>query len=280
MNPETETLINQWYVGNPIPAASSLTPSDPFAARAFLSSGALDKIKGMQHSEFVALRAVALMAVFLNAPANRPTAIAKLADLASSSSDPTAMYLHACAEMHACKDQDELLNRSALSLIDTYLASTTTRESAEELLALKAIHSVAVHDAESANSAATALARIDETAACRFAQAVVALSEGRAMDAWLGFEDLSNEFGSSASLAAGRIAASLARGLDISDEATAEARDEVGAANAATACFRAGKLDEADLWLKRLGQSHAFSIAARDIEIACSEFGRDSSQFC
>jgi hypothetical protein len=56
----------------------------------------LTAIKGLQHSEHLTLKAVALMAVFLHAPAQRPVAIQKLGELAMTG-DVFSAYLYVCA---------------------------------------------------------------------------------------------------------------------------------------------------------------------------------------
>mmetsp|Transcript_12819 Transcript_12819/g.10706 ORF Transcript_12819/g.10706 Transcript_12819/m.10706 type:complete len:133 (+) Transcript_12819:76-474(+) len=64
-------------------------------ARCYLAAGMLDHIKGMQHSPNPALKATALMAVFMRTPqeGQRKTALDRIQELATTTRDATALPL-------------------------------------------------------------------------------------------------------------------------------------------------------------------------------------------
>jgi hypothetical protein len=166
---------------------------DPYyGTLAAIICGAMEKIKGLQHSANPGLRAAAIFAVFYMAPQQRMTALAKLEELVKTNPSDPALFLLASAKRIA---------EGPIKAFEILPDSVTG-----DLEALKTVFMLEM---------GTSFQKIknDQAVCSRIANLLAGFSEGKYTETSFGFSDLGSEFNYSNSLVvlAGKIAGYFAK---------------------------------------------------------------------
>ncbi|KAF4671853.1 hypothetical protein FOL47_001148 [Perkinsus chesapeaki] len=153
-------------------------------ARCYLAAGMLDHIKGMQHSPNPALKATALMAVFMRTPqeGQRKTALDRLQELATTTRDATALYYYAAALGSS--------GQGAMGVVD---AINLTKEYASpEMIAIRTFLAISIDRLDLADRGLKELAKMcagDEPGAAKYANAACSIMKGDNEEAYLVVDD-------------------------------------------------------------------------------------------
>ncbi|EER19506.1 Coatomer subunit epsilon, putative [Perkinsus marinus ATCC 50983] len=257
-------------------------------ARCYLAAGMLDHIKGMQHSPNPALKATALMAVFLRTPQEnqRKTALDRLQELATTTKDPTALYYYATALSSS--------GQGAMGAVD---AINLTKEYANpEMLAVRAFLAISIDRLDLAERSLKELAKMcagDESAAAKYANAVCSIMKGDNEEAYLIMTDLGSQYScdemspggtESVLLTNGKAVANIQRGMyqeaydDLIRLLQLDQRNADTLVNLACAATHLGKLEEAQKYketlqqLSHVGCAKAYTSGLQELSNSFSRF--------
>ena len=232
-------------------AAEPCPEREALIARCYLACQLLDNIKGMQRSEIPALKAVALMAVFLKAPSNRVQALERLRELFQATNDSSVCYLLSCAE--------------ALSGVS--VCSSVSEETA----ALEVMGLVRRNQLRNARLLLErGMSRGWDSPATKIAQTWLLIAEGQGEEAAGIFDELTRQFrcGGTALLTLGRRGADLAsqdREIESIQGPLSHEWVEEQLVVQASAAFRKNKMDEGFSYIQQLAEINAENELVRGV---------------